>query len=55
METVREGTVEKGKAGVIKEETIKITYKSKKEKKELKLRRISYQDDKNRFLRVHHQ
>jgi hypothetical protein len=48
LETVREETVEKGKAGVIKEELIKITYKLKKEKKELKLRRISYQDDKNR-------
>jgi hypothetical protein len=49
LETVSEQTIEKDKAGVIKEEIIKITYKSKKENKELKLRRISYQDDKNRF------
>jgi len=48
-ETVSEQPVEKGKAGVSKEEIIKIVYKSKKEKKELKLRRISYQDDKNRL------
>ena len=49
LETVSEQTVEKDKAGVIKEEIIKITYKSKKENKELKLRRISYQDVKNRL------
>jgi hypothetical protein len=49
LETVSEKSVEKGKAGVIKEEIIKIAYKSKQENKELKLRRISYQDDKNRF------
>jgi hypothetical protein len=48
LETVRESTVQKGKAEVIREETIKVTYKSPKETKEMKLRRISYQDDKNR-------
>ena len=37
------------KAWVSKEEIIKIVYKSKKENEELKLRRISYQDDKNRL------
>ena len=49
VETVSDKTVEKGKAGVSKEEIINIVYKSKKENKELKLRRISYQDDKNRL------
>lgn len=49
LEIVSEQTVEKDKAGVIKEEIIKIIYKSKKETRELKLRRISYQDNKNRF------
>ena len=48
LETVHEQPVERGKAGVSKEEIIEITYKSKKENKGLKLRRISYQDDKNR-------
>ncbi len=48
IETVMEQEVPKGKAGVKKEEIIEVKYKEDKEEKTLRLRRISYQDEKNR-------
>jgi len=48
IETVMEQKVPKGKGGVKKEEIIEVKYKEDKEEKTLCLRRISYQDEKNR-------
>jgi len=48
IETVMEQEVSKGKAGIKKEEIIEVKYKEDKEEKTLRLRRISYQDEKNR-------
>lgn len=47
-ETVQEKQIRQNQAGVIKEEIIIVNYKEKKEEKELRLRRIYYQDEKNR-------
>jgi uncharacterized pyridoxamine 5'-phosphate oxidase family protein len=47
-ETVQEKQVRQNQAGVIGEEIIMVAYKEKKEVKELRLRRIYYQDEKNR-------
>jgi len=48
LETISETTLPKKQAGVIKEEIIEVTYKQNKKEYALKLRRVCYQDDKNR-------
>jgi hypothetical protein len=48
IETIMEKDSQRWAFGVNKEETIEVTYKENKEEKRLKLRRIYYQDDKNR-------
>ena len=48
LEIVMERELENDKAGVSKEEIILLKYKDGKQVKELKLRRISYRDEKNR-------
>jgi len=48
IETVFETKLAKKQAGVLKEEIIELTYKQEKMEHTLKLRRISYQDDRNR-------
>lgn len=48
IETVLETKLDKKQAGVLKEEIIELNYKQDKVEHTLKLRRISYQDDKNR-------
>jgi hypothetical protein len=48
LQTLSEQTLPDKQAGVLKEEIIQISYKQKKEVQTLKLRRISYQDEKNR-------
>ena len=48
LETISETTLAKKQAGVYKEEIIEVSYKQKKEEVTLKLRRVSYQDEKNR-------
>lgn len=49
LETVLERVLEAGKAGVGKEEIITVAYKEGKEEKKLRLRRIHYRDEKNRW------
>lgn len=48
LQTLSKQTLPDKHAGVLKEEIIQISYKQKKEVQSLKLRRISYQDEKNR-------
>lgn len=48
LETIMEKELHKGEFGVYKEEIIELIYKENKEEKQLKLRRISYRDDRNR-------
>jgi len=48
LENVYETVLAKNQPGVIKEEIIELIYKQNKKECTLKLRRISYQDDKNR-------
>ncbi len=48
LELISEKETTKNQAGVYKEEIIEISYKENKEERQLKLRRIYYQDDKNR-------
>lgn len=48
LQTLSEQILPDKQAGVLKEEIIQISYKQKKEVQTLKLRRISYQDEKNR-------
>lgn len=48
VETVLETTLEKKIPGVLKEEVIELIYKVGQEQRTLRLRRITYQDDKNR-------
>ena len=48
LETISETILAKKQAGVLKEEIIEVSYKQSKKEYTLKLRRICYQDDKNR-------
>lgn len=48
LETVYATVLAKNQAGVLKEEIIEVSYKIKKVEYTLKLRRVSYQDEKNR-------
>ena len=48
LELISEKETTENQAGVYKEEIIEISYKENKEERQLKLRRIYYQDDKNR-------
>lgn len=49
LETAIERELEKDKPGVSKEEIITVSYKEGKEVKKLRLRRICYSDEKNRY------
>jgi hypothetical protein len=46
LETISEKQLSKKEAGVSKEEIIEVSFKEGKEQKQLKLRRVCYQDDK---------
>jgi hypothetical protein len=48
LETISEKQLSKKEAGVSKEEIIEVSFKEGKEQKQLKLRRVCYQDDKGR-------
>jgi hypothetical protein len=48
LETISATTLDKKQSGVLKEEIIEVSYKQGKKECTLKLRRVCYQDDKNR-------
>lgn len=48
LETISEKQLSKKEAGVSKEEIIEVSFQEGKEQKQLKLRRVCYQDDKGR-------
>ncbi|GAB4302645.1 MAG: IS4 family transposase [Ignavibacterium album] len=50
LETIMDKELDEGQYGVYKEEIIGLSYKENKEEKKLKLRRIYYRDDKNRYF-----